>query len=62
MIDDTKIDISFIKRDLVKLYHQQKAQQKDYDKNTEFNCEKKMNYYETGNAFLYFEVTLEKNW
>ena len=52
---------SIIKRDFLKVYHQQGAQLKQRDQNVEFIFGENNNYQQIGNACLEFNITVRKN-
>ena len=55
------IDNSIIKRDILKLYHQQAASLNDSDQNVDFIFGENNNYHQIGNAYLQYELTIEKD-
>ena len=57
-IDNEQIDNSIIKRDFLKVYHQQGANLNDPDQNIEFIFGKNNNYQQIGNAHLEFDITV----
>ena len=61
LIDYEKFDDSKIKRDFFKNYHQQAANLNDSDQNIEFIFGENNNYHQTGNAYLQYELTIEKD-
>ena len=60
LIDNEPIDNSIIKRDFIKVYHQQGAQLNDPDQNIEFIFGENNNYYQIGNSYLQFDKTVRK--
>ena len=60
LIDNEPIDDSIIKRDFIKIYHQQGAQLNDLDQNIEFNFGENNNYHQIGNSYLQFDITVRK--
>ena len=59
LIDNEPIDNSIIKRDFIKLYHQQGAQLNDPDQNIEFIFGENNNYHQIGNSYLQFDITVQ---
>ena len=59
--DNKTIDISIIKRYFIKTYPQQEANLKDSDQSIEFNFGESKSYHQVGNAYLPYELTIEKN-
>ena len=53
-------DNSIIKRDLLKVYHQQGAQLNQSDQNFEFIFGENNNFHQTGKAYLEFDFTVRK--
>ena len=60
LIDNEPIDNSIIKRDFIKIYHQQGAQLNDPDQNIEFIFGENNNYHQVGNSYLQFDITVRK--
>ena len=60
-IDETIFANSFIKRDFSDIYHQQGANLSHSDKNINLFFGENNNYYQRGNAYLLFELTLMKS-
>ena len=58
LVDDESIDNSIIKRDFIKIYHQQGAQLNDADQNIEFIFGDNNNYHQIGNSYLQFDITV----
>ena len=56
IIDNESIDNSIIKRDFIKIYHQQGAQLNDPDQNIEFIFGDNNNYHQIGNSYLQFDI------
>ena len=56
LIDNEQIDNSIIKRDFIKVYHQQGAQLNDPDQNIEFIFGENNNYHQIGNSYLQFDI------
>ena len=56
LLDNEPIDNSIIKRDYLKVYHQQGANTNDSNQNFEFSFGEKNNYHQNGNA--YFEIDI----
>ena len=60
LLDNETIDSSTIKRSFLKLYHQQAANINASDQNNDFIFGEKNNYHQIGNAYLQYELTIEK--
>ena len=60
LFDNEPFDNSIVKRDFLKVYHQQGAQLNQSDQNTEIIFGKNPNYLKIGNAFLEFDITVPK--
>ena len=60
LIDNEPSDNSIIKRDFIKVYHQQGAQLNDPDQDIEFNFGENNNYHQVGNSYLHFDITVRK--
>ena len=60
LIDNEPIDNSIIKRDFIKVYHQQGAQLNDPDQNIEFVFGENNNYHQVGNSYLQFDIAVRK--
>ena len=58
LIDDIQIDDSIVKRDYTKVYHQQGANLNDSNQNVEFIFGENNNYYQIGNSYLEFDITI----
>ena len=59
LIDNETIDNSIITRDFLKIYHQQAADLSD--QNIEFIFGENNNYHQIGNAYVQYEITIEKD-
>ena len=51
---------SIIKRDFIKVYHQQGAQLNDPDQNIEFIFGENNKYHQIGNSYFEFDITVRK--
>ena len=60
LIDETTIDTSIIKIDYTKIYHQQGANINDSNQNVEFIRGENNNYHQNGNAYLQYDITLNR--
>ena len=58
LLDNESFDNSIIKRDFLKVYHQQGAQLNDADQNIEFIFGENTNFHQIGNAYLEFDITV----
>ena len=58
LLDNEPFDNSIIKRDFLKVYHQQGAQLNDADQNIEFIFGENNNYHQIGNSYLEFDITV----
>ena len=58
LVDNESIDNSIIKRDFIKIYHQQGAQLNDSDQNIEFIFGENNNYHQIGNSYLQFDILI----
>ena len=58
LLDNESFDNSIIKRDFLKVYHQQGAQLNNSDQNIEFIFGENNNYHQIGNAYLEFDMTV----
>ena len=58
LLDYEPFDNSIIKRDFLKVYRQQGAQLNDSDQNIEFIIGENNNFYQIGNAYLEFDITV----
>ena len=61
LLDNEPFDNSTIKRHFTKICHQQGAQLNQSDQNIEFNFGESNNYYQIGNGYLEFNITVRKN-
>ena len=61
ILDNETIDSSIIKRDFLKFYHQQAASSNDSDQNIKFMFCQNHNYHQIVNAYLQYELTIEKD-
>ena len=61
LLDNEPIDNSIIKRDFLKVYHQQGAQLNQSDQNIECIFGEKNIYHQIGNGYLEFDKTVRKN-
>ena len=59
LLDNESFDNSIIKRDFLKVYHQQGAQLNDADQNIEFIFGENNNFHQIGNAYHEFDITLQ---
>ena len=60
LIDIEPIDDSIVKRDYTKVYHQSGAILNDQNQNVEFIFGENNNYYQIGDAYLEFDITIRK--
>ena len=60
LLDNEPIDNNIIKKDFLKVYHEQGAQLNQTDQNIEFIFEENNNYHQIDNAYLEFEITVRK--
>ena len=60
LLDNEPFDISIIKRDFLKIYHQQGAQLNQSDQNIEFIFGENNNYHQVGNSYLKFDITVRR--
>ena len=58
LLDNESFDNSIIKRDFLKVYHQQGAQLNDADQNIEFIFGENNNFHQIGNSCLEFDITV----
>ena len=58
LIDNEVFDNSIVKRDFMKVYHQQCAQLNDPDQNIKFIFGENNNYHQIGNAYLEYDITV----
>ena len=61
LLDNESFDNSIIKRDFTKTYHQQGAQPNQSHQNIEFIFGENHNFYQIGNGYLEFNITVRKN-
>ena len=61
LIDNETNDNSIIKRDFLKVYHQQAANLYDSDKKIEFIIGENNKYHQNGNAYFRYGLTIEKD-
>ena len=61
MLDNELIVNSIIKRDSLKVYHQQGAQLNQSNQNINFIFGENIYYHQVGNAYLEFDITIRKN-
>ena len=61
LLDNEPLDNSIIKRDFTKIYHRQGDQLNQSDQNIEFIFGENNNYYQIGNSYLEFNITVRKN-
>ena len=59
ILDNEPVDNSIIKRDFLKVYHQQGAQLNQSDQNIEFIFGENNNYHQIGNSYLEFYITVQ---
>ena len=60
MIEDSKIDDSFIKRVFIKIYHQHGAEVNNENRNIDFFLGENLNYIQIGNSYLEINITVRK--
>ena len=60
LLDNEPFDSSIIKRDFLKIYHQQGAQLNQSDQNIEFIFGENNNYHQVGNSYLEFDITVRR--
>ena len=58
LLDNEPFDNSIIKRDFLKIYHQQGARLNQSDQNVEFIFGENNNYHQVGNSYLEFDITV----
>ena len=61
LIDNEVNDKSIIKRDFIKVHHQQGAQLNDPDQNIEIIFSDNNNYHQIGNSYLQFDITVRNS-
>ena len=59
--DNEPLDTSIINRDFTKIYHRQGDHLNQSDQNIDFIFGENNNYYQIGNAYLEFNITVRKN-
>ena len=60
LIDETSIYTSINKRDYTKIYHQHRANLNDSNQNVEFIWCENNNYYQNGNDYLQYDITVRR--
>ena len=60
LLDNEPFDNSIIKRDFLKIYHQQGAQLNQSDQNIDFIFGENNNYHQVGNSYLDFDITVRR--
>ena len=60
LLDNEVFDNSITKRDFVKIYHQQGGQLNQPDQNIEFIFGENNNFYQIGNGYLEFNITIRR--
>ena len=58
LLDNEAFDNNIVKRDFMKVYHQQRAQLIDPDQNIKFIFGENNNYHQIGNAYLEYDITV----
>ena len=61
LLDNEPFDNSIIKRDFIKVYHQQGAQLNQSDQNIEFIFGENNKYHKVGDSYLEFDITVRRN-
>ena len=61
LLDDEPFDISLVKRDFLKIYHQQGAQLNQSDENVTYIFGENNNYHQIGNGYSKFDITVQKS-
>ena len=61
LLDNEVFDNSIVKRDFMKIYHQQGAQLNDPDQNIKFIFGENNNYHQIGNAYLEYDITVQNS-
>ena len=61
VLDNEPIDNSIIKRDYLRVYHQQGSQLNNPNQNVEFKFRENNNYHQIGNSYLDFDITVRKS-
>ena len=59
LLENEVFDNSIVKRDFLKVYHQQGAQLNDPDQNSLFIFFENNNYHQIGNACLEYDITVQ---
>ena len=59
LLDNEVFDNSIVKRDFMKVYHQQGAQLNDPDQNIKFFFGENNNYPQIGNDYLEYDITIQ---
>ena len=60
LLDIEQFENSIIKRDFLKIYHQQGAQLNNSDQKIEFFFGDNINYHQIGNSYLEFDITVRR--
>ena len=60
LLDNEPFDNSIIKRDFLKICHQQGAQLNQSDQNVEFIFGENNNYHQVGNSYLEFDIRVRR--
>ena len=60
LLDNESFDNSIIKKDFLKIYHQQGAQLNQPDQNVEFIFGENNNYHQVGNSYPEFDITVRR--
>ena len=60
LLDNKPFDKSIIKRDFLKIYHQQGTQLNQSDQIVEFFFGENNNYHQVGNSYLEFDITIRR--
>ena len=61
LLDETIIDISILKKDFCKIYHQQEVNVNDSDENIDFFFGENKSYYHVFIAYFQIDISLKKN-
>ena len=61
LLDKEPFDKSIIKRDFLKVYHQQKAQLNQSEQNVEFIFDENNNHHRIGHGYLEFDILVRKS-
>ena len=59
LLDNEVFHNSIIKRDFMKVYHQQGAQLNDPDQNIKFTFGEKNNFHQIGNGYLEYDINVQ---